>query len=155
MIETVAESLVAGPAHLDHLSCAAAACDGRDAGIRAQGMVVSGGNGLMGLGEHCGGGLYSYSWQGQDDLDVTVLVCIPLAGFLRAKLLEQDPHLAFAVTPLFMNQSEAREQHADVIGSGIHGAGHDVDRWRSDSSDYVIGLHSANLVILQDAADPG
>lgn len=61
MLGGVAHPVVAGLAHPHQRSLTALAGDWRDAGIGAQGVVVSLGEGLCGLGQHRGGDHTSHS----------------------------------------------------------------------------------------------
>src|SRR5579859_2033599 len=73
MIESVAQALIAAPAHDHDRFFAAALSDGSRTGVTAQGVVISVCNRLRGLAEHGGGDLSSHSWQGQKHFGVTML----------------------------------------------------------------------------------
>src|SRR6185503_15126420 len=52
--------------------------DGRDAGVRAQPVIIASAHRGNGLGEHRGGHHSSYAWQGEENLDVTMLLRLVL-----------------------------------------------------------------------------
>ena len=73
MIDGRAQPHLAGLAHEDDAALAAAACDGRDAGEAAQGVLVSALQGLGSLGEQRGEDDPADAWQGAEDRHVMLL----------------------------------------------------------------------------------
>ena len=142
------ESSVAGATHHDHgslsLAFPAAAGDRSDPAEAAQGVVISHGKGLTGLGEQRGEDDPSDSRQGSQDLRVTVPApsgLLPIGAFIGlAQGIEEGVYPLLALLALAVDQPQPRRDQLHVCHGRLAGPRGDDQRWLPERREDLVGM---------------
>jgi hypothetical protein len=155
VIERITKAALAGVPHRDEKRAFATALgDRRGTGVRAKGGIIAIGQWARGLGEHRGGHHSSDTWQGPENLAVTMLTRLAIGARGRRELLQEAIDPPVRGRALLVDQPPLRQQRCDAQRDRVRDAGGDGEaRLAQDGHDIVCG-ETTNAVRAQRWRNP-
>jgi hypothetical protein len=146
VVKRVAKARIAGVAQADEEAFPALPRHGRDAGLGAQAVIVSGGQEPRGLGKHRSGDDSPDTWQGPKDRHVTM----PLMLSRRGEGVQQVLDAPRAVSPLAIDEFEAWKQQRYVGARRLHRARGHPERSAAEHREHLVSGQPADAMLAQE-----
>ena len=153
MVDSFAKTRITSASHEDQGAFSAAACDGSASGVGTQRVIVSLGERLRSLPEHCGADESSRAWKREKDLDVAMLPTLTFRGDVFLELLKHVVDSSSTIAVLLAEQLEPREKELDVLGGGLQATWRESEAGLSQSEMELVCGDASNAMLLEDSGE--